>query len=165
VLNKIGTRKCVFFSFLQTIHIFNITMKTDFDRTDLRYWSLRDCEGGTVDDWSTTISASHSAHWYTFFISTRMYIPLPIHIRPSCRWIRRQKIAKESGIRSREGARSHWGNSELSRGKMVLSARDEIWIVCYNSRRYSTRGFWSRLCEHEKSFRWGDTSGGLIVDG
>lgn len=48
--------------------------------------------------------------------------------------------SQTEGVSSREGKGK--GASERPRGKMVLSARNEIWIVCYNLRVTYAARFW-----------------------
>lgn len=126
------------FSFFQTIHIFNITTRTDFARTDLRYWSLHNCERLIDNDFGFAFRA----YWYTFFISTRMCIPLSIHIRPPCRWIQRQKIAPRKRAklgRARVRARVRGIASDPAGRWFFPHAMKRGCVITRD--RYSIRGF------------------------
>lgn len=69
-----------------------------------------------------------------------------------------RETGKKGGIRSQtEGASSREGKgkgaSERPRGKMVLSARDEIWIVCYNLRVTYAARFWEASARTREVFQ------------
>jgi len=122
----------------KTTRVFNVITKTDFDEAWIcvteffRDWLQ---EGYRVRLIDNGFSFALGAHWYTFFISTCMYSTAE-YLLPA--WRIRRKIARRAKRNAETGrTKAHFGGREkrvTPREKMVLSALDEIWIVCYNLR-------------------------------
>lgn len=156
------TRAKTHATFLKTTRISNSTTKIDFwlnKSAPPNFPRLREGYRGRLID-----NGFGFAHWHIFFIFTwNFYSTTPIS--PPVRRIQRRKIARRGkraefgrtrrvrtrGRGKRGGGRG--GASERPRGKMVLSARDEIWIVCYNLRVTYAARFWEASARTREVFQ------------
>lgn len=144
----------------KTIYVSNVMTKTDFDGAWICVTesSAIDCKKGIAYDWSTTVSASHSARIGIHFLFPRACIPMPNTHSPH--GVFDGKLREKRGNRSHESALRGEGKASYpSWENGPFSARwnmDRL-LLAYSIRRGASEG------EHEKSFLVRRYDRGLII--